>query len=95
MYLYLCPAQKALIKALYFCKTHLFEDKISIILCGRKLFTTAKLNSIVSQYPISAQILSQFLTLQVSIAHTDMNELSGSTMILPFSHQYNQGYLAW
>ena len=52
-------------------------------------------NSLVSEYPISAQILSQFLTLQESVAHTDMDISSGSTMMLPFSHQYPLGYMAW
>ena len=52
-------------------------------------------NSLVSEYPLSAQILSQFLTLQESVAHTDMDISSGSTMMLPFSHQYPLGYMAW
>ena len=39
-------------------------------------------DSLISEYPISSQILSQFLTLQESVAHTDMNISSGSTMIL-------------
>ena len=52
-------------------------------------------NSLVSQYPLSIQILSQFLTLQESVAHTDMDISTGSTMMLPFSHQYPLGYMAW
>ena len=48
-------------------------------------------DSLVSEYPLSAQILSQFLTLQESVAHTDMDISSGSTMMLPFSHQYPLG----
>ncbi len=52
-------------------------------------------NSLVSEYPLSAQILSQFLTLQGTVAHTDMDISSGSTMMLPFSHQYLLGYMAW
>ena len=52
-------------------------------------------NSLISEYPISSQILSQYLTLQESVAHTDMDISSGSTMILPFSHQYPLGYMAW
>ena len=52
-------------------------------------------NSLVSEYPLSAQILSQFLTLQGTVVHTDMDILSGSTMMLPFSHQYLLGYMAW
>ena len=52
-------------------------------------------NSLVSEYPLSAQTLSQFLTLQEAVAHTDMDISSGSTMMLPFSHQYPLGYMAW
>ena len=52
-------------------------------------------DSLISEYPTSSQILSQFLTLQESVAHTDMDISSGSTMILPFSHQYPLGYMAW
>ena len=52
-------------------------------------------NSFVSKFPISSQILSQFLTLQGAIAHTDMGIQSGPTMILPFSQQYTLGYMAW
>ncbi len=52
-------------------------------------------NSLVSEYPLSAQILSQFLTLQGTVVHTDMDISSGSTMMLPFSHQYLLGYMAW
>lgn len=52
-------------------------------------------NSLVSKFPISSQILSQFLTLQGAIAHTDMGISSGPTIILPFSQQYTLGYMAW
>jgi len=52
-------------------------------------------NSLVSKFPISSQILSQFLTLQGAIAHSDMGIPSGPTMILPFSQQYTLGYMAW
>ena len=52
-------------------------------------------NSLVSEYPLSAQILSQFLTLQGTVVHTDMDISSGSTMMLPFSHKYLLGYMAW
>ncbi len=52
-------------------------------------------DSLISEYPISSQVLSQFLTLQGAVAHTDMDISSGSTMILPFSHQYPLGYMAW
>ena len=52
-------------------------------------------DSLISEYPISSQVLSQFLTLQGAVAHTNMDISSGSTMILPFSHQYPLGYMAW
>lgn len=40
-------------------------------------------------------MLSQYLTLQGAVAHTDMPLESGPTMLLPFSQQYDLGYLAW
>ena len=52
-------------------------------------------NNVVSEFPITSQILSQFLTLQGSVAHTDMKIKSGPTMFLPFSQQYPLGYMAW
>ena len=52
-------------------------------------------NEVVSEFPITAQILSQFLTLQGAVAHTEMKIESGPTMFLPFSQQYPLGYMAW
>ena len=52
-------------------------------------------NSLVSEFPMSSQILSQFLTLQGAVAHTDMDITSGPTMLLPFSQKYSLGYFAW
>ena len=52
-------------------------------------------NDVVSEFPISSQILSQFLTLQGAVAHTEMKIESGPTMFLPFSQQYSLGYMAW
>ena len=52
-------------------------------------------NSVVSEFPISTQISSQLLTLQGSVVHTDMDVISGSTMLLPYSHYYSLGFLAW
>ena len=52
-------------------------------------------DSLVSEYPMSSQILSQFLTLQGAVAHTDMDITSGPTMLLPFSQKYLLGYFAW
>ncbi len=49
----------------------------------------------VARYPLATQIASQLLTLQGAIAHTDMPLESGPTMLLPFSQQYESGYLAY
>ena len=35
------------------------------------------------------------LTIQGAVAHSDMPVESGPTMYLPYSHQYEPGYLAW
>merc|ERR1719453_1212692 len=35
------------------------------------------------------------LTLQGAIAHVDVPLEAGPTKLLPFSHQYPEGYLAW
>jgi ectoine hydroxylase-related dioxygenase (phytanoyl-CoA dioxygenase family) len=47
------------------------------------------------RYPIPLQNVSQFLTLQGAVAHTDMPVESGPTRYLPFSQAYAPGYLAW
>lgn len=47
----------------------------------------------IRSFPIHAQIMSQCLTLQGAIVHTDMPVESGPTQLLPFSHQFDQGYL--
>lgn len=47
------------------------------------------------QYPAHAHRLSPMLTLQGAVAHCDMPVESGPTMYLPFSQQYDLGYLAW
>ena len=52
-------------------------------------------NQIVELFPISAHRLSNYLTLQGWVAHTDMPLASGPTMVLPYSQQYELGYLAW
>lgn len=52
-------------------------------------------NSSVAAYPRSMQIASQFLTLQGAIVHSDMPIASGPTLLLPFSQQYDLGYLAY
>ncbi len=47
----------------------------------------------VQQYPAHAQYMSQFLTLQGAIAHTDMPLAMGPTMFLPHSQKVASGYL--
>ena len=48
-----------------------------------------------AKFPIHAHLMSQYLTLQGSIAHSDMPKESGPTLFLPFSQQYPAGYLAF
>lgn len=55
-------------------------------------FQTAE---VVKRFPLPLHVLSQYLTLQGAVAHTDMPLESGPTMLLPFSQQYDLGYLAW
>jgi len=52
-------------------------------------------NEVCAQYPISVHKMSAQLTLQGAIAHSDMPIDTGPTQLLPFSHQYDLGYLAW
>lgn len=49
----------------------------------------------IAQYPAHTQVMSQYLTLQGAIAHVDMPLESGPTVLLPFSHQYEPGYLSY
>lgn len=49
----------------------------------------------VARFPAPIQIMSQYLTLQGAIAHTDMPLESGPTLLLPFSQQYPPGYMAY
>jgi ectoine hydroxylase-related dioxygenase (phytanoyl-CoA dioxygenase family) len=46
-------------------------------------------------FPAHTHRLSPMLTLQGAVAHCDMPVESGPTMYLPFSQQYELGYLAW
>ncbi len=46
-------------------------------------------------YPVQAHRLSPALTLQGAIAHCDMPVESGPTMLLPFSHRFTEGYVAF
>ncbi|MEC7144802.1 MAG: phytanoyl-CoA dioxygenase family protein, partial [Actinomycetota bacterium] len=47
------------------------------------------------RYPVHVHALSPMLTLQGAVAHIDMPVESGPTMLLPHSHKYGPGYLAW
>ena len=49
----------------------------------------------VARFPAHAQMMSQYLTLQGAIVHTDMPLESGPTLLLPFSHQFAAGYMAY
>ncbi|TWX64358.1 phytanoyl-CoA dioxygenase [Colwellia demingiae] len=52
-------------------------------------------NEEIKRYPLHMQKMSQYLTLQGGIAHVDIPLDAGPTQLLPFSHQYDLGYLAW
>ena len=52
-------------------------------------------NDVVERYPLPLHVLSQYLTLQGAVAHSDMPVETGPTQLLPFSQQYALGYLAW
>lgn len=47
------------------------------------------------RYPRRTQVASQFLTLQGAVAHSDMPLASGPTRFLPFSQQFDEGYMAY
>ncbi|AZF05296.1 phytanoyl-CoA dioxygenase family protein [Pseudomonas sp. R5-89-07] len=49
----------------------------------------------VERFPLPLHVLSQHLTLQGAIAHSDMPLETGPTQLLPFSQHYALGYLAW
>ena len=51
--------------------------------------------SLLANYPPHVHKMSSMLTLQGAVAHTDMPLASGPTLLLPFSQQYQEGYLAW
>ncbi|NWC88473.1 phytanoyl-CoA dioxygenase family protein [Pseudomonas reactans] len=52
-------------------------------------------NDVVERFPLPLHLLSQYLTLQGAVAHSDMPLETGPTQLLPFSQQYTLGYLAW
>ena len=51
--------------------------------------------ALLADYPPHVHMMSTMLTLQGAVAHTDMPLESGPTLLLPFSQQYPEGYLAW
>lgn len=52
-------------------------------------------DEVAARFPLPMHRLSQHLTLQGAVAHTDMPLETGPTLLLPFSQQYELGYLAW
>ena len=52
-------------------------------------------DDVAERYPVHAHRLSPLLTLQGGIAHCHMPPETGATMLLPHSHKYELGYLAW
>lgn len=48
-----------------------------------------------SRYPAHIHAVSPVLTLQGAVAHCDMPVETGPTMLLPFSQQFFEGYLAF
>ncbi len=52
-------------------------------------------DDVAEQYPPHVHRVSPLLTLQGVVAHLDLPAASGTTMILPWSHLYEHGYLAW
>jgi ectoine hydroxylase-related dioxygenase (phytanoyl-CoA dioxygenase family) len=49
----------------------------------------------ITRYPAHVHTISPMLTLQGGLAHLDTPLESGPTMVLPFSQQYFEGYLAF
>lgn len=49
----------------------------------------------VARFPAHVQVMSQYLTLQGAIAHVDMPLEMGPTLLLPYSQQFDPGYLAY
>ncbi|MGB7340594.1 MAG: phytanoyl-CoA dioxygenase family protein, partial [Phototrophicaceae bacterium] len=49
----------------------------------------------VTRFPAHVQVMSQYLTLQGAIVHVDMPLEMGPTVFLPYSQQYDAGYIAY
>ena len=52
-------------------------------------------SKVVEQFPVHAQMMSQYLTLQGGIAHVDMPLETGPTLFLPYSQKVPAGYLSF
>ena len=52
-------------------------------------------NQEIARYPIHVHNMSRYLTLQGGVAHSTVPIESGPTQLLPFSQQYELGFLAW
>lgn len=52
-------------------------------------------DEVAARFALPLHRLSQHLTLQGAVAHTDMPLETGPTLLLPFSQRYELGYLAW
>ena len=50
---------------------------------------------VIACFPAPVHVMSQYLTLQGAIAHSDMPLESGPTRFLPFSQQFPAGYMAY
>ena len=49
----------------------------------------------VVEFPLHTQIMSQYLTIQATVAHSDMPLDSGPVKLLPNSNRYEYGYMHW
>jgi len=52
-------------------------------------------DEVIQQYPLHVHKMSSMLTLQGAIAHGCISVEAGATKLLPFSQQYDYGYLAF
>jgi len=63
--------------------------------CHRDYHLGFHSDSTASLFPSHAHMLSQTLTLQGAVAHSDMPTSLGPTLFLPHSQKYKEGYVAW
>lgn len=50
---------------------------------------------VIAEFPVHAQMMSQYLTLQGAVVHSDMPLKTGPTRFLPFSQKVPAGYLSF